>query len=234
MYKILVVDDDKNIIEVLKYNLVKEGYAVSTAEDGIKALELARKEKPDLIILDIMLPGLDGFELCRIIRKERSVPIVILTAKTEEIDKVVGLELGADDYMTKPFSVRELMARVKATLRRSQWIESQKTAVSEAVPDVIKTDGIEIDVGGHRVFRRGELLKLSPKEFDLLLFLVHHRGQVFNRERLVENVWGYDYGGTERTVDVHVRSLRLKIEDNPEKPVNLLTVHGFGYKYEDC
>jgi two-component system OmpR family response regulator len=232
MSKILVVDDDKNILDVLKYNLVKENYSVATAEDGVAALELARKERPDLVLLDIMLPKLDGFEVCRILRKEMSVPILMITAKTGEVDKVVGLELGADDYITKPFSVRELLARVRATLRRSQWTEQQTPATEEATTTVIKADNIEVDVAGHRVLHKGSTLKLSPKEFELLAFLMRYRGQVFDRERLVEKVWGYDYAGTARTVDVHIRSLRQKLEDDPESPKHLVTVHGFGYKFE--
>ncbi|MGD1118870.1 MAG: response regulator transcription factor [Dehalococcoidales bacterium] len=232
MNKILVVDDDKNLLEVLKYNLVNEGYAVVTAEDGIQALELARREKPDLIILDIMLPGLDGIEVCRVLRKEMAVPILMLTAKTQEIDKVVGLEVGADDYMAKPFSVRELMARLRAMLRRSQWMRQTVSPDTEEAPAVLKADGLEVDMVGHLASRHGVPLKLSPKEFDLLSFLMLHRGQVFNRERIVEKVWGYDYEGTARTVDVHIRALRRKIEDSPEKPQHLLTVHGFGYKFE--
>lgn len=232
MSKILIVDDDKNILDVLKYNLVKEGYTVATAEDGIKALELARQEKPDLIILDIMLPGLDGLEVCRILRKEMAVPILMLTAKIEEIDKVVGLELGADDYMTKPFSLRELLARIRAMLRRSQLTDRHTSTGEETKMTVLKAGNIEVDVAGHRVLLNGSLIKLSPKEYDLLSFLMHNRGQAFNRERLVERVWGYDYGGTARTVDVHMRSLRQKIEDDPDKPKHLLTVHGFGYKFE--
>ena len=235
MYKILVVDDDKNLLEVIKYNLEKENYAVITAEDGTQALELARREKPDLIILDVMMPGLDGFELCRILRKEMPIPILMLTAKTTEVDKVLGLELGADDYMTKPFSVRELMARIHSMLRRSQWSKQKITetsAVGEAVATVLKAGPIEIDTAGHKVLRNGLELKLSPKEFELLSFLVRYSGQVFHRERLVENIWKYDYDGTARTVDVHIRSLRRKIEDNPEQPKYILTVHGFGYKFE--
>jgi two-component system OmpR family response regulator len=204
---------------------------VVTAADGIQAIEVARREKPDLIILDVMLPGLDGFEVCRILRKEMAVPILMLTAKIEEIDKVVGLEVGADDYMTKPFSIRELMARVRAMLRRSRWTEPIHTPEAEAAT-ILKINGLEVDATGHRISRNGTLLKLSPKEFDLLLFLMRHLGQVFNRELLVEKVWGYDYGGTARTVDVHIRSLRRKVEDDPEKPKHLMTIHGFGYKFE--
>jgi two-component system OmpR family response regulator len=233
MNKVLIVDDDKNILAVLKYNLVNEGFNVIAVEDGIQALEMARQEKPDLILLDIMLPGMDGFEVCRILRKEMAVPILMLTAKTQEIDKVVGLELGADDYITKPFSVRELMARVRAMFRRSHWAEERQTPAAEPVSQsVLKSGGLEVDVIGHRVFREGVEMKLSPKEFDLLVFLMRHREQVFNREQLVEKVWGYDYGGTARTVDVHIRSLRRKIEANPVKPKRIMTVHGFGYKFE--
>jgi two-component system, OmpR family, response regulator len=232
MSKVLIVDDDKNLLDVLKYNLTNDGLTVVTAEDGIQALETARQERPDLILLDIMLPGLDGFEVCRILRKEMAVPILMLTAKTEEIDKVVGLELGADDYMTKPFSVRELMARVRATLRRSQWMEQQIPETEQTLLSALKADSLEVDVVGHRVLHKGREMKLSPKEFDLLAFLMRNRGQVFNREQLVEKVWGYDYGGTARTVDVHMRSLRRKIENNPVKPEHLITVHGFGYKFE--
>lgn len=232
MNKVLVVDDDINLLDTLKYNLAKDGYKVVEAENGIQALEMARQEKPDLILLDIMLPGMDGLEVCRILRKEMAVPILMLTAKTAEIDKVVGLEMGADDYITKPFSIRELMARVRAIFRRSQWQEQQKSPAEPAAQPVLKADSLEVDISGHRVFCKGKALKLSPREFDLLIFLMRHRGQVFNRERLVENVWGYDYEGTARTVDVHVHSLRLKIEDNPVKPRHLLTVHGFGYKFE--
>lgn len=232
MSKILVVDDDENLLETLRYNLANEGYTVVIAEDGIQGLELARKESPDLIILDIMLPGLDGLEICRILRREMNTPILMLTAKIEEVDKAVGLEVGADDYMTKPFSVRELMARVRVMLRRSRWQEKSASTVAGEALALLKANGIELDVAGHRVFHYGASLNLSPKGFQLLSFLMHHRGQVFNRDRLVEKVWGFDYGGTARTVDVHIRSLRRKIEDNPEKPEYLLTIHGFGYKFE--
>lgn len=232
MAKVLIVDDDKNILEVLKYNLLQEGFNVVTAEDGIQALELARREKPDLILLDIMLPGVDGLEVCRILRKEMPVPILMLTAKIDEIDKVVGLELGADDYITKPFSIRELMARIRATVRRSHWNEQQASPADPSTQTVLKADNLEVDVSGHRVFHEGKVINLSPKEFGLLAFLMRHRGQVFNREQLVEQIWGYDFGGTARTVDVHILSLRRKIGDNAENPEHLLTVHGLGYKFE--
>ena len=232
MSKILVVDDDKNLLEVLSYNLVKESYTVITAEDGVQALEMARRHKPDLTILDIMLPGLDGLEVCRIMRDEIDSPILMLTAKAEEIDKIVGLELGADDYMTKPFSIRELMARIRAMLRRSQRKERQTQVSIVEIPSMLKVGNLEIDTTGHRVSRNGSVLSLSPKEFDLLSFLVHNRGQVFSRDTLVERIWGHQYEGNGRTVDVHVRWLRRKIEDDPQKPEHLLTVHGFGYKFE--
>jgi two-component system OmpR family response regulator len=232
MSKVLLVDDDRNLLDVLKYNLVNDGFIVVAAKDGVEALDMARKEKPDIILLDIMLPGIDGFEVCRILRKEMAVPILMLTAKTEEIDKVVGLELGADDYMTKPFSVRELVARLRAMLRRSQWQKQQTAIDEETITPLLKSGSLEVDAIGHRVSRNGSLIQLSPKEFDLLSFLMSHRGQVFNRERLVEKVWSFDYEGTARTVDVHISSLRRKIEENPEKPTVLLTVRGFGYKFE--
>jgi two-component system OmpR family response regulator len=235
MSKILVVDDDTSLLEVMKYNLAHEGHAVVTAGDGIRALELAREEKPDLIVLDLMLPGLNGLEVCRILRKETAVPVLMLTARAGESDKVVGLESGADDYMTKPFSVRELLARIRAMLRRAQMKEAQGPTAPpdhEFMPRVLKIQDFEIDLRGHRVFHAGMEIRLSPKEFELLSFLAHHQGQVFNRERLVENVWGYDYGGTARTVDVHIRSLRRKIEATPEQPEHLLTIHGVGYKFE--
>lgn len=231
--KILAVDDDTNLLQVLKYNLLKEGYEVVTAEDGTAALETARREQPDLIILDIMLPGLNGLEICRILRKEMSVPILMLTAKTEEVDKIVGLELGADDYITKPFSIRELMARVHATLRRSEWQRPAGAAEETEPPQQLRYGNLEVDLSRHEVYRGGAPVKLSPREFRLLAFLMQHRGQVFNREKLVERVWGYDYEGGARTVDVHIRSLRQRIEDNPSRPRHVLTVHGFGYKFEE-
>jgi len=233
MSKILIVDDDKNLLEVLKYNLVKENNAVVTASDGAVALDVARREKPDLIILDVMIPIISGFEVCRILRKEMNVPILILSAKTEEVDKVVGLEIGADDYMTKPFSVRELMARVRAMLRRSQLLKTQSDDISSDKAVRIKVGELEVDIAGRTVSQKGVKIKLSPKEFELLAFLMSHRGQVFNRERLVEEIWGYDFDGTARTVDVHMRSLRQKIESNPDQPEHLLTVHGFGYRFQE-
>jgi len=230
------VDDDKNLLEVIKYNLANDGYAVVLAETGTQAIEMARREKPDLIILDVMLPGIDGFEVCRILRKEMSVPILILSAKTDEIDKVVGLELGADDYISKPFSVRELMARVRATIRRGQLTEQQSSAktLEETKPrTILKGHDLVVDTVRHQVTLKGAPLNLTPKEFELLSFLMQGKGQVFSREQLMEKVWGYTFDGSKRTVDVHMRWLRQKIEDNPETPKFLVTVIGFGYKFEN-
>lgn len=229
--KILIVEDDKILLDALKYNLNKEGYRVVTAGDGRQALEVAQTEKPDLIVLDIMLPELDGFEVCRILRREMTVPILMLTAKAEEIDKVVGLELGADDYLTKPFSLRELLARIRAMLRRIEMVR-QEALADEATPKTIKVANLEIDFARHSVCRGGVVLHLSPREFELLAFLARNRGQVFSRDRLLGKVWGYDYAGDTRTVDVHIRWLRQKIEDDPSHPKHLLAVRGVGYKFE--
>jgi len=234
--KILIVDDDKNLLEVIKYNLEKDGCSVILAEDGTQAVEIARRGKPDLIILDVMLPGIDGFEVCRILRKEMSVPVLMLSAKTDEIDKVVGLELGADDYITKPFSVRELMARVRAALRRKE--SNEQHTLSNKLKEtrenlIIKGHGLEVDTVRHQVSMKGSVLNLTPKEFELLAFLMRYKGQVFNREQLMEKVWGYTFEGSKRTVDVHIRWLRQKIEDNPDTPKILVTVIGFGYKFEN-
>jgi two-component system OmpR family response regulator len=229
--KILIVDDDKNLLDTLTYNLLKEGYEVISTMDGAQALDLVRKESPDIVLLDIMLPGLSGFEVCRILRKETTVPIIMLTAKTDETDKIVGLELGADDYITKPFSVRELMARVAAMMRRSTVL-NKKVQPEEETPSAIKVNGLEIDTARHEVSINDSPVKLSPKEFAVLAFLMQHRGHVFSRYDLVEKIWGYDYEGGARTVDVHIVSLRRKIEANPTNPKYLMTVRGFGYKFD--
>ena len=223
--KILIVEDDPNILEALKYNLGKEGYDTLMAVDGVQALDMARANKLDLIILDIMLPEMSGFEVCRILRKEMAVHIIMLTARDDEIDKVTGLDLGADDYMTKPFSVRELMARIRALIRRME--------IQTVMPETPRKFGdIEIDILHHTIKRAGVALNLSPKEFDLLAFLTANKGLVFSRDQLLEKVWGYDYSGDTRTVDVHIRWLREKIEDNSEEPRRLITVRGVGYKFE--
>ena len=223
--KILIVEDDVNLLEALRYNVRKEGYDALTADDGAEAVELARKEKPDLVVLDVMLPTMSGFEVCRILRKEMTVPILMLTARDDEVDKVVGLDLGADDYMTKPFSMRELMARIRAMLRRADIQTSQRDTI-------VRFDDVEIDAGRHVITKQGKAVDVTPKEFDLIAFLAGNRGLVFSRDQLLEKVWGYDYGGDTRTVDVHVRWLREKFEDNPEQPVHLITVRGVGYKLE--
>ena len=223
---ILIVEDDQNLLSTLKYNLQKEGYGVATAADGAEAIETARRERPELIVLDVMLPKLSGFDVCRILRKEMSVPILMLTAKNEEVDKIVGLEIGADDYMTKPFSMRELLARIRAMLRRAEMVKSQPAGEQAS----LKIGELEIDVARHQAFCRSSPLDLTPKEFDLLVFLARNKGFVFSREQLLEKVWGYDYAGDTRTVDVHIRWLRQKIEDDPAKPKRLVTIRGTGYK----
>lgn len=226
--KILIVEDDQNLLATLQYNLVKESYNVVTAVDGVQGLEIARKEKPELIILDLMLPKLSGFEMCRILRKEMTIPILMLTAKTGEVDKIVGLEIGADDYMTKPFSMRELLARLRAMLRRTEMSKPQPANEQK----YLTIGDLEIDIGRHQAFCRGSPLDLAPKEYDLLVFLAGNKGLVFSREQLLGKVWGYDYTGDTRTVDVHIRWLRQKIETNPAKPERLVTVRGTGYKLE--
>lgn len=230
--RVLVVEDDQTLSGVLKYNLSKEGYAVFSAADGAHALEVARSEKPDIILLDLMLPKLDGLEVCRILRKESSVPILMLTAKSEEVDRVVGLEIGADDYVAKPFGVRELMARVRAMLRRRQILEQDSTN-AQAGAALIKSDSLEMDETRHTVFLKGKPLELTPKEFGLLAFLIKNTGQVFKREQLLDKVWGYDYAGDTRTVDVHISWLRQKIEADPQHPQHLITLRGVGYKFEE-
>ncbi|MDD5095053.1 MAG: response regulator transcription factor [Dehalococcoidia bacterium] len=226
--RILVVEDETSLLEAIAYNLVKEGYEALTAADGLVALELARTQSPDIILLDIMLPGLDGLELCRILRKDMTVPILMLTARADEVDKLVGLEMGADDYMTKPFSMRELLARIKAMLRRMEMMQPQ--SIKEE--NILQAADLTIDFSRHEVSVNGKAVSLKPKEFDLLAFLVKHRGQVFSRDHLLEKVWGYDYAGDTRTVDVHIRWLRERTETDPAHPNHLLTVRGVGYKFE--
>ncbi len=235
--KVLVVEDEPSLVETLEYNLVRQGYQVRTATDGLQALEMARQEEPDLIVLDVMLPGLDGFEVCRILRQESNVPILMLTARSDEVDRVVGLEMGADDYLAKPFSMRELMARIKANLRRVRLTREEALAET-AVPSEEREDrrlvfgDLVIDPERREAFRGQELLHLKPREFDLLLFLARNRGIALGRELIMERVWGWDYSGGSRTVDVHVRWLRKKIEDDPANPTRLVTVRGVGYRFE--
>ncbi len=220
---ILVVDDERTLRETLAESLEEEGYVVFQAADGREAVEAFRRHHPDLILLDLMLPQLSGVEVCRIIRAESGVPILMLTAKSAEIDKVVGLELGADDYVTKPFSFRELLARVRALLRRSE----AQSLVAE--PETIDLGAVKVDLAGRRLLRDGETLPVKPKAFDLLVFLLRNAGHVFTRDQLLERVWGYDYAGETRTVDVHVHWLRAQIEPDPAEPVYLETVRGVGY-----
>jgi two-component system response regulator VicR len=224
--KILVVDDEKPIADILQFNLKKEGYTVYCAYDGNQALEMVEEINPDLILLDIMLPNRDGMEVCREVRKKHDMPIIMLTAKDSEIDKVLGLELGADDYVTKPFSTRELLARVKANLRRQQTIENTdpKGATNE-----INIGSLVIHPDAYVVSKRGETIELTHREFELLHYLAQHIGQVMTREHLLQTVWGYDYFGDVRTVDVTVRRLREKIEDNPSHPTWIVTRRGVGY-----
>jgi DNA-binding response OmpR family regulator len=234
--KILVVDDEISLQETLAYNLKREGYLVDVAGDGPAALDLARQSKPDLIILDIMLPGLDGFEVCRILRKEMSTPVLMLTARDDEIDRVVGLEVGADDYLAKPFSMRELIARVKALLRRVRIIRQEvgttTTADGTPRPKTLTFDNLVIDMTRREVKKDNKVVALKPKEYELLTFLAQHIGQMLTREFILERVWGWDFVGDSRTVDVHVRWLREKIEVDPSDPKRIVTVRGAGYRFE--
>ncbi len=236
--KILVVEDERTLRETLQYNLQRQGYDVLTASDGLQAIKVARKERPDLILLDLMLPQIDGLEVCRVLRQEMTLPILMLTARVDEVDKVVGLEVGADDYMIKPFSMRELMARVKALLRRERLIREKLAAESDdEMPDAASRapliyGDLTIDLARHEVSRAGETLPLKPKEHELLAFLARHKGIVLSRDLILERVWGWSYGGGSRTVDVHVRWLREKIERDPANPERIITVRGVGYRFE--
>jgi DNA-binding response OmpR family regulator len=222
---ILVVDDEPTLRETLVDALEADGFRVVSAADGREAIERFRADKPDLVLLDLMLPELSGIEVCRIIRRESGVPIVMLTAKDSELDKVVGLELGADDYVTKPFSMRELSARIRALFRRSD----QQSG--EALPPLVDLGRVQVDLAGHRLLRDGEPVPIKPKAFELLAFLLSRPGQAFTRDQLLEHVWGYDYGGETRTVDVHVYWLRSEIEEDPASPRLLETVRGVGYVF---
>jgi DNA-binding response OmpR family regulator len=231
--RILVVEDDLTLLETLEYNLIGEGYEVITAADGLTALEVSREEQPDLIVLDLMLPRLDGFEVCRVLRRETNVPILMLTARTDEVDRVVGLEVGADDYLTKPFSMRELLARVKALLRRVRLMR-EEMAGEQGVPETeqLSFGDLVIDLDRHEVLIGGKAKRLKPKEFELLVFLARHPGMALSRDLLLDRVWGWDYAGGSRTVDVHVRWLREKVEADPANPERIVTVRGVGYCFE--
>ncbi len=230
--KILVVEDEPTLQETLTYNLSRQGYAVETASDGQAAIEKARQSQPDLIVLDIMLPVLDGFEVCRILRQEMNTPILMLTARDDEIDRVIGLELGADDYITKPFSMREFLARVKAQLRRVRLIREELDTEITQPRETLHFGNLKLDLTRREILLNGEPVAVKPKEFDLLLFLARHRGQVLSRELILERVWGWEFSGGSRTVDVHIRWLREKIEQNPALPERIVTVRGAGYRFE--
>jgi DNA-binding response OmpR family regulator len=224
MKKILLVEDDETMRKALAYNLEKEGYKVKQSGDGSEALALAREQTPDLIVLDVMIPSLDGLSVCRILRKESDVPIVMLTARDSEVDRIIGLEIGADDYIVKPFSLGEFLARVRAVLRRSPK--------ARVVNDQLESGDLIMDLIGRKVFRGSEELILTHKEFDLLASLMRNKGAVLSRDLLLEKVWGYEYSGETKTVDVHVRWLRKKIELEPSLPKRIITVRGVGYRFE--
>ncbi len=230
---VMVVEDEQNLRETLTYNLMREGYRVISAGDGRTAIEMARREQPDLLMLDLMLPQVDGFEVCRTVRREMQAPILILTARDSEVDTVLGLELGADDYVTKPFTLRPLLARVKALLRRSDMATGPAPGALAAAGNDVAFDDFVLDRSGRRL-RQGEReIPLTMKEYDLLSYLIGHGGQVLSRDFLLEKVWGYDFSGNTRTVDVHVRWLREKIERDPGEPRRIVTVRGVGYRFED-
>ena len=225
---VLIIEDEQAIVDILKFNFLKEGYKVIEALDGQTGLDLALSENPDLILLDVMLPKLDGFEVCKKIREKSSVPIIMLTAREEEVDKVLGLELGADDYMTKPFSVRELSARVKANLRRTSI--DRETQGQESGNNITSGE-LTINVERYEVSKNGKVIDITLREFELLKFLAMQPDKIFSRENLLENVWGYEYYGDVRTVDVTVRRLREKIEDDPSMPRYIITKRGVGYYF---
>jgi DNA-binding response OmpR family regulator len=228
MHTILLIEDDATLAETLRYNLEREGYSVLSAVDGIQGLELARRECPDLLILDVMLPRLDGFSVCRILRQESDIPVIMLTARQDEVDRIAGLELGADDYVSKPFSLGELLARVRAILRRTE----RRPAMPPANREMLEAGEIRIDAKSRRAWRSNDELNLPQKEFDLLTCLLRNRGIALSRDLLLERVWGFDFLGDSRTVDVHIRWLREKIESDPAHPRYIQTVRGVGYRFE--
>ena len=227
---VLVVEDEPNLLMALKYTLEQEGYDTLTATDGESGLNMAQSRNPDLVILDVMLPSLDGFEVCRILRRQSNVPILMLTARGEEVDRVVGLELGADDYVTKPFSMRELLARVRNMLRRSSAPAPERPQESD---EIIRSGNLIIDQASHSITLDGDEIAMKPKEFSLITLLAANRGRAFTRDQIIERLWGYDYvGNSSRTVDVHVRWLREKIETEPSKPRRIVTIRGVGYRFD--
>jgi two-component system alkaline phosphatase synthesis response regulator PhoP len=234
MSKILVVDDEKNIIQLVRFNLEREGYQVLIATDGVSGLELARGEAPDLIVLDVMLPGMNGLEVCRELHQDpatKNIPIIMLSARAEELDRVLGLEMGADDYVTKPFSPRELVARIKARLRRTRPEDGREEETKPAAR--LDFGRLIIDEDRFAVYVDGEKQEFTPKEFELLRFMARQRGKVFSREQLLEQVWGYDYAGDSRTVDVHIRHIRQKLEHLPGGAQLIETVRGVGYRFKE-
>ncbi len=222
----LVVEDEENLLAAIRYNLEREGYRALTATDGEEGLRKAAQEDPDLLVLDVMLPVLDGFEVCRLVRRDSDVPILFLTAKDQEMDRVVGLELGADDYVIKPFSMRELLARVRAMLRRPRVGSGQSKS------ERIVSGDLELDLSSHTLKRGGEPVDLKPRAFELLALLMSNRGRVFTRDQVLERLWGTDYIGDTRTVDVHIRWIREKIEEDSGKPKRIVTVRGVGYRFD--
>ena len=228
--KVLVVEDEKSFVEALKVGLDREGFDVKVAEDGLMALNLFQTFKPDLILLDVMLPKISGLDVCKEIRTESKVPIIMVTAKGEEIDTVVGLEVGADDYVTKPYRLREVVARMRSLLRRSNWSDETE-AISEG--RVITVSDIQIDIDKYEVKVRNEIVDFPLKEFELLLLLLENAGRVLTRDVLIDRVWGFDYVGDTKTLDVHIKRLRSKVEKDPSKPISIVTVRGVGYKFVD-
>lgn len=225
--RVLIVEDEESLLFTLAHSLKREGYSVVTASRGDDGLKLAREQHPDLILLDVMLPGIDGIQVCRMLRRDSDVPIIMLTALGGESDRVAGLDTGADDYMPKPFGMRELMARVRALLRRSG-----ARAQPDTGPTAVISGDLQVDRERREVVRGGTVLRMKPKEFELLLFFLQHPGRVFSREQILDEVWGYDFYGGPRTVDVHIRWLRQKVEDDPANPVRIRTIRGSGYLFE--
>ena len=231
MARVLIVEDEESLARTIAYNLRRQGYQVETASDGERALELALAGQPDLLVLDLMLPGMDGFDVCRRIRRTSAVPVLMLTARDDEIDRVVGLEIGADDYMTKPFSMRELVARVKAMLRRRELLQEEIRHADAPARDTITAGELTLSRATRQVALRDQPVRLKPKEFDLLEFLMRNRERVYSAAQLLEHVWGYTYTRDTRTVSVHVRGIRRKIEDDPSNPTRIETVRGVGYRF---
>lgn len=234
MKHVLVVDDEPSILTLLKFNLEKDGYKVSTAENGTEAYELALDQSFDFIILDVMLPGMDGLDITKALRREKiETPILILTAKDDQVDKIIGLEIGADDYLTKPFSPREVLARMKAIFRRTEGSKKVTEATDTAEKAPLTIGEIRVDEDNYEVFVRGEKIELTPKEFELLVYFMKRKDRVINRDTLLERIWQYDFSGQSRIVDVHVSHLRDKIEKDPKRPAYLVTVRGFGYRFQE-